>query len=52
MTHLWSILAALLAAYNTCVGDPDYNPDADLDGDGDVDLNDLAGLLAHCGEGT
>ena len=45
-------LAALLAAYGTCVGDPGYNPDADLDGDGCVDLADLAALLSNYGYGT
>ena len=45
-------LAALLAAYDTCVGDPGYNPDADLDEDGCVDLSDLATLLADYGAGT
>ncbi len=42
-------LAALLAAYGTCLGDPTYNPDADLDGDDCVDLEDLAILLANYG---
>jgi hypothetical protein len=45
-------LAALLAAYGCCAGDPQYNPDADFDQDGCVDLSDLAELLAHYGEGT
>jgi hypothetical protein len=45
-------LAALLAAYDTCAGDPGYNPDADLDQDGCVDLSDLATLLANYGAGT
>jgi len=45
-------LAALLAAYNTCVGDPGYNPAADLDGNGCVDLSDLSALLANYGYGT
>jgi hypothetical protein len=44
-------LAALLAAYGACEGDPDYNPAADLDGSGCVDLTDLATLLSHYGEG-
>jgi len=48
-------LARLLAAYGTCIGDPDYNPAADLDGSGCVDLpdlaiSDLAILLSHYGE--
>jgi len=45
-------LAALLAAYGTCIGDPDYNPAADIDESGCVDLTDLATLLSHYGEGT
>jgi hypothetical protein len=45
-------LATLLAAYESCAGDPGYNPAADLDGSGCVDLADLAALLAHYGEGT
>jgi hypothetical protein len=44
-------LARLLAAYGSCVGDPDYDPAADLDGSGCVDLPDLAILLSHYGEG-
>jgi hypothetical protein len=47
-----SDLAALLAAYGTCIGDPDYNPAADIDESGCVDLTDLATLLSHYGEGT
>lgn len=44
-------LAALLAAYRSVIGDPNYNPNADFDNDGDVDLGDLAFLLAdyRCG---
>ncbi len=45
-------LAGLLAAYGTCIGDPDYNPAADIDESGCVDLTDLATLLSHYGEGT
>jgi hypothetical protein len=45
-------LAALLAAYDTCDGDPGYNPAADLDGSGCIDLADLATLLANYGYGT
>jgi hypothetical protein len=45
-------LAALLAAYGACAGDPDYNPAADIDASGCVDLDDLATLLSHYGEGT
>lgn len=46
-----SDLAALLAAYNSCVGEPDYNAAADFDGSGCVDLADLAVLLATYGGG-
>jgi hypothetical protein len=42
-----SDLAALLAAFNTCAGDADYNPEADFDDSGCVDLSDLAALLAN-----
>lgn len=42
-------LAALLAAYGCCEGDPDYNPHADLNDDGCVDLADLATLLSVYG---
>ena len=42
-------LSLLLAAYNTCSGDPGYNPAADLNGDGCVDLGDLAILLSNYG---
>lgn len=42
-------LAALLASYDKCEGDPGYNPDADFDGDGCVTLADLAALLANYG---
>lgn len=45
-------LAALLASYNTCEGDPLYNPIADIDGDGCIALSDLAALLANYGVGT
>jgi hypothetical protein len=45
-------LATLLAAYDTCAGDPGYNPAADLDDDGCVELSDLAMLLANYGAGT
>jgi hypothetical protein len=44
-------LAALLASYGACEGDPDYNPAADIDDSGCVDLSDLATLLSHYGEG-
>jgi hypothetical protein len=47
-----SDLAALLASYGACQGDPGFDPAADLDGSGCVDLSDLAELLAHYGDGT
>jgi hypothetical protein len=40
-------LAALLAVYGSCAGDPEYDAAADLDHSGCVDLADLATLLAH-----
>jgi hypothetical protein len=45
-----SDLAALLAAYGTCEGDPGYNPNADFNGDDCITLADLAALLAHYGQ--
>ena len=45
-------LATLLAAYGSCVGEPEYNPDADLDASGCVDLPDLALLLSNYGAGS
>jgi hypothetical protein len=44
-------LAALLAAYGSVTGDPNFNPAADFDTDGDVDLADLAFLLGDYGCG-
>ena len=44
-----SDLAALLGAYHTCVGDPDFLPAADFDGSGCIDLSDLAALLGNYG---
>jgi hypothetical protein len=44
-----SDLAALLTAYGSVVGQPNYNPAADFDNDQDVDLADLAFLLADYG---
>lgn len=44
-----SDLGILLAAYGTCVGDPDYNRSADSDDSGCVDLSDLGTLLAAYG---
>ncbi len=44
-----SDLAALLGAYGSSIGEPEYNPGADFDSDGDVDLSDLAFLLADYG---
>ena len=45
-------LSALLAAYETCAGDANYDPAADFDDSGCVDLADLAQLLAYYGWGT
>ena len=45
-------LAALLAAYDTCSGDPGYDPAADFDESGCIDLSDLSALLANYGYGT
>ncbi len=42
-------LGALLAAYGSHEGDPNYNPNADFEPDGDVDLTDLAFLLSDYG---
>jgi hypothetical protein len=47
-----SDLAALLGAYGSVFGDPNYDRDADFDVDDDVDLTDLAFLLADYGCGT
>jgi len=44
-------LAALLAAYGSVPGDPNWNPACDFDADNDVDLTDLAFLLADYGCG-
>jgi len=44
-----SDLGALLSAYGSFEGDPNYNPAADFDDDGDVDLTDLAWLLSDYG---
>ncbi len=46
-----SDLAALLSAYGSVPGDPNWNPACDFDCDGDVDLGDLAFLLADYGCG-
>ena len=43
-------LAALLAVYGSCAGDPNFLPEADFDDSGCVQLSDLATLLAHYGE--
>jgi hypothetical protein len=42
-------LAALLTAYGSSTGQPNYNPNADFEPDGDVDLTDLAFLLSDYG---
>jgi hypothetical protein len=46
-----SDLAALLGAYGSCVGDPNWNPAADFDDDGCITLTDLAALLGNYGYG-
>jgi len=45
-------LAGLLGAYGVCEGDPDYDPNADFDANGCVDLWDLLALLNNYGAGT
>jgi outer membrane protein assembly factor BamB len=45
-------LGALLPAYGTCNGDPNYNPEADFDNSGCVDISDLGTLLANYGVGA
>jgi hypothetical protein len=42
-------LSALLAAYGACVGDPNWNANADFDDDGCITLTDLASLLTNYG---
>ena len=42
-------LAALLAAYGSSIGDPNYDPAADFNDDGKIDLSDLAFLLSAYG---
>lgn len=42
--------ALLSAAFGTSIGDPGYNPMADLNGDGSVDIGDFAILSANFGE--
>jgi hypothetical protein len=37
-------LVALLSAYGTCEGEPAYDPDADFDRNGRVELSDLCPL--------
>ena len=44
-----SDLGAILAAYGSQAGDPDFNPDADLDQNERVDISDLARLLSVYG---
>ncbi len=43
-------LAGMLAAFGAHVGDPEWNPAADLDFSATVDLSDLAGLLGAFGD--
>ncbi|MBU0617717.1 MAG: hypothetical protein KKI02_08365 [Planctomycetes bacterium] len=45
----WADLAGLLGAYGVCEGDPDYDPNADFDANGCVDLWDLLPLLDNYG---
>jgi hypothetical protein len=45
-------LGELLASYDTCDGDPDWNPAVDINGDGCIDIADLGELLANFGVGT
>lgn len=45
-------LAALLATYGLCLGDPGYNDDADFVDDDCIDLADLAVVLGNYGYGT
>lgn len=42
-------LASLLSAYGTCSGDPEFLAVADFDGNGCIDLSDLAAILANFG---
>ena len=42
-------LAGLLSAFGSCVGDSGFVAAADIDGNGCIDLADLAGLLANFG---
>jgi len=42
-------LALLLAAFGSCAGDPQFNPDADFNKDGCIDRVDLAACLADFG---
>ncbi|MBW7906082.1 MAG: hypothetical protein LC135_17050 [Phycisphaerae bacterium] len=44
-----SDLGILLAAFGACVGDPNFNPDADLDGSGCIGQPDLGILLSNFG---
>ena len=44
-----SDLAALLAAYGSCLGDANYLPTADFNGDDCITISDLATLLGHYG---
>jgi hypothetical protein len=47
----WSDLLALLVAYGAYEGDPHYDPNADFDHTGCINLCDLARLLSNFGAG-
>lgn len=49
-TYCWSDRTALKAALGTSIGDEDYNPRADYDLDGTVDVSDVAAIVAVLGE--
>ena len=44
-------LAIAAKAYGFVIGDPEYNPEADLNQDGRVDVRDLIVICRHWGEG-
>lgn len=52
--HIWAYdMAAIGLAYNSSLGEPGYNPDADLNEDGVIDIYDIlangGGFVAHFG---